>query len=194
MRAMIFGLCGMALAALLCAAELRQSQRPAEASDIKLLSKARKNLPTPREKEINRQKGDLESAAAAALNAGDFAGAETEARQALSWGSGSGRGREALAASLYAQGKTDEALQAYEVMADNTQLPYLDEGDLVRRYSNFFANVPRPADLEAAIHIGLGLTMNGGDFHGTYQDRARQALTHFQRAVALEPGDALRYD
>jgi Tfp pilus assembly protein PilF len=60
----------------------------------------------------------LDKAAAAALDADDYAEAEADARKVISLGPDSGVAQEVLASALYAQGKTQEALQAYKVMAD----------------------------------------------------------------------------
>ncbi len=156
----------------------------------------------------------------AAMDVGDFAIAEADARQAVALDVGWAKGEELLAASLYAQGKMQEALEVYKAIDDSNgafprnELPYaqlllqtgqwkqavaaynkalllLDFGDLVRANSNFSPDVPQPTELAAAIQVGLGLTMNGGDFHGTYQARTQQAMSHFQKALALEPDNAL---
>ncbi len=60
----------------------------------------------------------LDTMAAAALDAGQYEEAETDARQSISIYHGSGVARKLLAQSLNAQGKTQEALEAYKVMAD----------------------------------------------------------------------------
>jgi len=169
---------------------------------------------------IAAQVQELDDDAVVALDAGQYAIVETKARRSVALDVGSGKGEELLAASLYAQGKTQEALEAYKAIDDangafpRNELPYaqlllqtghwqqavaaynkslrlLDFGDLVRTNSNFSSDVPQPTELAAAIHIGMGLTMNGGDFHGTYQARTEQALSHFQKALALEPDNGL---
>jgi tetratricopeptide (TPR) repeat protein len=169
---------------------------------------------------ITTQVLELIDDATAAMNAGQYADAEVDARQAVSLDAGWGNGEELLAASLYAQGKTQEALQQYQTVVEHydqqprNELPYaqlllqtghwqqavaaynkalssLGSGDLVRANSNFSPNVPQPTQLAAAIHIAMGLTMEGGDFHGTYQARTEQAMAHFQKALALEPANGL---
>ena len=65
---------------------------------------------------IFRQSYILSRTAADSLHAGQAAQAEAEARQAISMNALNGVGLEVLAASLYAQGKTPEALQAYHVL------------------------------------------------------------------------------
>ena len=163
---------------------------------------------------------DLDDDAVAAMNAGQYAAAEEDARQSIAIGPDSGVAQDVLAASLYTQGKMQEALEVYKAIDDendafpHNQLPYaqlllqtghwkqavaaynkalrlLDFGDLVRANSNFSPDVPQPTELAAAIQVGMGLTMSGGDFHGTYQARTQQAMSHFQKALALEPDNAL---
>lgn len=162
----------------------------------------------------------LDQAASAAQEAGDYAEAETYSKQSVALGIASGRGQEILAAALDAQGKTQEALQAYKVLSDernvepftqlpyarllletgqwaqaaeayNKQLPYLSNGDLVQASGAFSPDLPRPIDLAAAIHIGLGLTTGWRGYHGTYQDSVKQEQQQFQQAVALEPKSSL---
>ena len=170
--------------------------------------------------EVRRvQIGRLDQAAAAALDAGNFTEAEADARQSVSLGVASGLGQEYLAQSLDAQGKTQEALQAYRITANeegnfprnmlpyallllktgqwaqaavayNKQLPYLTEGALMMANSNFSADVPEPQELETAIHIGLGLT---GDFRGHHWKRGPgdPTLSEFHKALALAPASPL---
>jgi tetratricopeptide (TPR) repeat protein len=177
-------------------------------------------VPASRERAIGLQIWRLDQAASTAQQAGDYADAEADASQSVSLGIASGRGQEILAASLDAQGKTQEALQAYKVLADegnvepfnelpyarllletghwkqaveayNTQLPYLSNADLVQARGPFSPNVPRPTDLAAAIHIGLGLTTGWRGYHGTYQDSVKQEQQQFQQAAVLEPKSPL---
>lgn len=60
----------------------------------------------------------LDMVAAKALDAGQYAEAEDDARQSISLGPDSGMAPEILASALNAQGKTQEALEAYRQMAD----------------------------------------------------------------------------
>ena len=176
--------------------------------------------PSPQEQAIDTEIEQLDNAASAALDAGRCTDAEIDAREALSLGQDSGVSRQTLAASLYIQGKNEEALQEYQVMASQgynpprvwlpyallllksgqwaqavaafqQAMPMLSDGELVRANSDFSANNPRQTELATAIHISMGLTMDGGDFHGSYQARAEQALSHFQQAVTLEPDSPL---
>lgn len=168
------------------------------------------------------QRASLDSAAEAAQKAGDYAEAEIDARQALSLMKGDSQAQEILPAALDAQGKTDEALQAYKVLYDggdvtpynqlpyarlllktgnwaqavqvyNKQLPYLSNGDLMQMHSDFSPDVPRQSDLATAIHVGMGLELGWRGYHGTYQERIKQAQGQFQQAVALEPNSSLAH-
>lgn len=176
---------------------------------------------TPKMRADFLQRIALDGAAQLALNEGDYARAETNARQALSMMRGDSEAPEILAAALDAQGKTQEALQAYKTLHDegavtpvdelpyarllletghwaqaveayNKQLPY-SEGDLMQAHSDFSPDVPRPTDLAAAIHIGMGLELGWRGYHGTYQERVKQAQGELQQAVALEPTSSLAH-
>lgn len=173
-----------------------------------------------KEKAIGLQIWRLDQAASTAQQEGDNADAEADARRSVSLGVASGRGQEILAAALDAQGKKEEALQAYKVLADegdvkpfnelpyarllletghweqaveayNKQLPYISNGDLVQASGDFSPNAPRPTDLAVAIHIGLGLTTGWRGYHGTYQDSVRQEQQQFQQALSLAPRSSL---
>lgn len=79
----------------------------------------RRNPPlTPEGKAILARKNRLTADAAAALDAGRYEEAEAAARQAMSLASDSGVNQEVLASALEAQGRTEEALWAYQQMAD----------------------------------------------------------------------------
>jgi tetratricopeptide (TPR) repeat protein len=160
----------------------------------------------------------LGKAAAAALDDGQYAEAEADAREALSLGQDSGMAQEILASALNAQGRTDEALQAYQVMADrgsvypsdllpyallllktghyakavvayNKQLPRLGEGDLMRANSHFSPAVYDPVGLETAIHLALSLTDQTDTWGGHSQDA--KVLAEVRQALALTPNSAL---
>ncbi|MBV9850893.1 MAG: hypothetical protein JO250_14570 [Armatimonadetes bacterium] len=163
----------------------------------------------------------LDQTAWAALDAGNYAEAEADARQSVTLGIASGLGQELLAQALYAQGKDAEALQVYQAIADaggvfprnmlpyallllkagqwaqavaayNKQLPYLSDGDMMLAHSHFSPDAPQPQELEAAIHIGLGLT---GDFRGNHWNRGvgDPTASEFRKALALEPDSALAH-
>lgn len=73
---------------------------------------------TPQEIRWIHRQGALARAAAAALDAGRYEEAEADARQSLALGVDSGLAQEILASALNAQGRTQEALEAYQQMAD----------------------------------------------------------------------------
>lgn len=161
----------------------------------------------------------LDQASAAALDAGQYAEAEADARQSLSIGYDSGLAQELLASALNAQGKKQEALEAYKEMADlgndhprnllpyallllnsgqwaqavaayNKALPTLADGKLVRANSHFSSDVLEPAALGTAIHIALGLTYNWSDSWGRHQQNDK-ALSEYTKALKLAPNSDL---
>lgn len=175
---------------------------------------------TPRQKAAYHKTGMLAHAATKAMQAGDYAEAEADARASLASGPDAGFAEETLAAALDAQGKSQEALQAYKeianeggndprnllpyallslragnwpqaVLAYNKALPLLDDGDMVRRNSHFSVSVPQSRALLAALHTALGLQADWRGYHGAYQGYLEQSLLHFQQAAALEPGSPL---
>ena len=177
---------------------------------------------TPAQKARHNLVGQLDEAAKEAINSGNYVEAEADARRSMATGSDSGLAQETLAAALYAQGKDQEALQVYQeiahggayaagnewpyamlllkagrwaqaVEAYKTALQLGGDVDVLRANSDFSSTLPQTQELAAAIHIGMAMTMAGGDFHGTYQERCQQALAHFQRALALEPDSALAH-
>ncbi len=174
---------------------------------------------TVQEQARNVQQGQLEDAAAVALDVGEYAIAVDDAKQASSLGYGSGKAQELLAAALNAQGKTQEALQAYQVMAGmgwnpprvslpyalllletrhwaqavgsyNKALPLLSDGELMRANSHFSPAVLEPAALGTAIHIALGLTYNSSDSWGGHQQNDK-ALSEYTKALQLAPNSDL---
>lgn len=174
---------------------------------------------TPEQQATLEEIGQLDQDAAAALDAGQYAEAEADARQSLSIGHDSGLAQELLASALNAQGKKQEALEAYKEMADQGNdhprnlLPYallllnsghwapavaaynkalltLADGKLVRANSHFFPNVLEPAALGTAIHIALGLTYNWSDSWGRHQQNDK-ALSEYTKALQLAPNSDL---
>lgn len=83
---------------------------------------------TPAEKAKELEMYRLAKSAAAALDAGEYAKAEADARKSLSLGIGSGLSQKLLGQALYAQGKTEEALKVYKTMFDERDY---DPGDLL---------------------------------------------------------------
>lgn len=156
--------------------------------------------------------------AAAALDAGQYAEAEADARQSMAAGPDSGIAQELLAAALDGQGKTQEALKVYArtqndggrqarnilpyallllktghwaqaVTAYNKARPFAD-GTLISAKSHFSPAVPRPRDLETAIHTALGLSYGSEASWGRHL-QIDKALSEHKQALALEPNSAL---
>ncbi len=176
--------------------------------------------PTPAFRAMFHKTAVLTRAATKAMDSGDYAEAEADARAAMAIGFNGSFADETLAAALDAQGKTQEALQAYKAMAGegdvfprnllpyarlllktgnypqavwayNKALPLIDNGELIRKSGGFPQSTPRPTELAAAIQTALGLQMDWPGYHGTYQEAIVQAQTHFQQALALEPNSPL---
>lgn len=161
----------------------------------------------------------LNNKARTALGEGNYADAEDYARQSVALGIGSGFGQKLLAEALYDQGKYDEALPVYKAISDeqetapryelpyallllktgqwaqavtvySTTLPFLNDGKLLRSHNQFSLSTPRTKDLATAIHIGLGTQyLNSADWAG--QPQNEKAMSHFQKALALEPNSSL---
>lgn len=163
------------------------------------------------------EKWRLDQAALAALDQGQYTEAEADARQSISVGQDSGLAQEFLAASLNAQGKTQEALQAYKVISDaggafpRNQVPYArlllnsgqwaqavtaynktlpDLGDMLQANSHFSAGVPQPKGLAVALHIAQGLTYIGDAGWGSHS-RHEEAMAEFDQALRLAPDSPL---
>jgi tetratricopeptide (TPR) repeat protein len=171
---------------------------------------------TPAEKEAFRQIAKLQDEAAKALSAGRYQIAEADARQALSLGQNTGVANQILAEALMAQGKDEEAMQEYAVVAHfchpndllpyalllmkagrwteavdayNKALPYLSEGNTVREFSNITVASPHPL-VEAYIHIALGLTYSWGNDEAENPE-ATKSLVELRQAIKLAPDSAL---
>ncbi len=173
---------------------------------------------TPAQKAAEDEKWRLDQAALAALDAGRYAEAEADARQSISIGPDCGLAQEFLASALNAQGRTQEALQAYKVIADrggdfprnlvpyavlllktgqwaqaatiyNKMLPYLSEGNIARANSYFSPDVPQPKELTVALHIAQGLTYGEGTWGGHV--RNEEAMQEFDQALRLAPDSPL---
>ncbi len=174
---------------------------------------------TPAEVAALKEQNSLDDAAAASLDAGQYADAEEDARQSIAIGQDSGVAQEVLAAALDAQGKSQEALEVYQQMAflggDHARnlLPYallslkaghwteavtaynkalsdLSDGNLVRANSHFSPDVPQPKELETALHIALGLTYSYSATWGKHS-QVDKATSEYKKAVALEPDSPL---
>ena len=167
-----------------------------------------------------RKAGMLAEAATTAMQSGDYAEAEANARAAVATGYDAGDGQEVLAAALDAQGKSQEALQAYKEIANeggneprnllpyallllkagdarqaalvyNKALPLIDNGELMRKNGGFSQNAPQSQELAAAIHTALGLQSDWRGYHDAHQGYLQQSLVHFQQAIGLEPSSPL---
>lgn len=172
---------------------------------------------TPEEEAVMQKAVTLTHDAASSLHAGRSAQAEKEARQALALGKDSGESEEVLAAALDAQGKDQEALHAYRVMVVDEEAQYprvlfpyallllksgqweqavtvynrgiaqLSPQDILRANSHFSPDVPEPAALAVAIHIGRGVMYNAGsDWAG--EDQHKEMMAEFGKALQLAPG------
>lgn len=174
---------------------------------------------TPALKAREDKKWRLDQAAIAALDTGEYAEAEDDARQSIAVGQDSGLAQEVLASSLNAQGRTQEALQAYKVIADgggafsrnlvpyarlllesgqwaqaviayNTALTDLSFGEMMKANSRFSAEVPQPRELAVALHIAQGLVYASGDNLGT-RSKHEEGMREFAQALKLQPNSAL---
>jgi len=174
---------------------------------------------SPKAAALLNQSEQLNHDAAAALHAGQYAVAEADVRQAMSLSPLDGVGEEILAAALDAQGKNEEAIQAYGKMVNsgvrfprillpysllllksgrwmqaaavyNMALPNLAQGKLMQANSHFSAAEPDLASLEVALHIAKGVTFTGAeDWAGEHQDI--EAMTEFKKALQLAPNSDL---
>ena len=175
--------------------------------------------PTPEQQAIMDKTAQLVHDAAASLHAGQYAQAEKEARQALALDKNFPVTEEILAAALDAQGKTQEALQAYQTVVEQYDkqmvnlLPYsllllksgqwkqavtvynqaisqLSEKDLLRANSHFSPDVPEPAALTVALHIARGVIFNAqSDWAGEGQHK--EMMAEFGKALQLAPDSDL---
>jgi len=179
--------------------------------------------PTAVEQAAEQEATRLRHEADQALISGNYAEAESKARQAIAADSFTGLlARQPLALALLWQGKDDEAFQTYQSMAvgggndPRVFVPYalllikqgrLTEavsaynqpllahgsigGDLLHTYLQFSTdNLPQANDLEAALHLHLGIIYSSVLVAGTYSPNDR-ALVEFQRALALMPNSGL---
>ncbi len=170
---------------------------------------------TPEEQALSIRIGLLDSAAAEALDAGQYNVAENEARQVLALGQDSGIAQEVLAAALNAEGKQQEALQAYQVLATegtdkprnllpyallllktgqyasavaayNKALPLVAEGDVLEAKGSFSGDTSQSADFLVALHVALGLTAYGAcDWTGRVHPD--KAMQELTTALQLAP-------
>ncbi len=175
---------------------------------------------TQEEHEQFRQNFLLSQTAAVDLHAGRSAQAEAEAREAASANPLNGVAEEVLAAALDAQGKDQEALQAYHKMVVDEKSDHLRDllsyaqlllkagqwgqavavynqilsppgaGDFARANSRFSPDVPEPAALAVALHIILGQEY-GGQPDWAGESQNTEAMAEYAKALQLAPNDAL---
>ena len=158
----------------------------------------------------------LEKSAVAYMKVGNYPAAEFDANQAIDTGHGLGTGEEIIAAICVLEGRTQEAQSMYEhlvedegsneprnllpyallelksgnwntaVNAYNEALPLVSEGRLLVAHSSFSPLVVRNSDLEAALHLALGLTYSSGEFTACHS-ATDQALSEYKKALSLKP-------
>lgn len=176
-------------------------------------------IPLPQAQQAARESLFLARTAAASQHAGNYVQAEVEARQAMSTEILPGVAEEVLAAALDAQGKEQEALEAYRLIINqvdrqprnlipyarlllrsgqweqavtvyNASLPRLAEGEIMRANSHFSPDVPEPAALAVALHIAQGLTYKAGD-DWAGESQHKEMMAEFGKALQLAPDSDL---
>jgi tetratricopeptide (TPR) repeat protein len=176
---------------------------------------------TPRQKAAHREVADLDREAAEAFDVGQYGEAEADTRKALSMGQDSGMGGQILAEALDAQGKTDEALAAYQMLVnqgcDDTgsllrysllllktghwahavavyhRIRTPSGGGMWERSNGLFSpDVPQPRQLATAIHISLGINY-GWLYSWGGHAQTDKAMAEFHQALALTPNSAMAY-
>lgn len=189
--------------------------QPAQAQNVE-----HRRIPIkPEVQEAARQSYLLARIAADDLHAGRYAQAEAEAREATAMNFSPGVGQEVLAAALDAQGKDQEALQAYQFVVEHVDgqprnlLPYaqlllksgqweqavtvynkaisrFSEEEPVRTNSRFSSDVPEPTSLTIALHIARGLTYTGVSGWAS-EPQNKEAMGEYGKALQLAPDNAL---
>ena len=160
----------------------------------------------------------LDTVGFAVLHAGHPREAESYARQVLSLSQNTDLlAQELLASALKAQEKTQEALHAYKTLADqggafprnivsyaslllksgqwsqaviayNSLLPYLLEGDLLRSSFTFLVALPKEKEMELALHIAQGLIHIGDPgWGGSLPNKNEGAMNEFSKALNVAP-------
>ncbi len=174
---------------------------------------------TPALKARQDEKWRLDQAAKTALDVGDYAEEEANARQSLALGVGSGLCQDLLAQALYSQGKNQEAFQVYKTISDqggdfarnlipyavlslkaghwveavnayNKALPSLSFGSVMVAGSHFSPDVPQPKELAVALHVAQGLTYEGEPGWGSHP-RHEEAMRELDQALRLAPNSAV---
>ena len=208
----LFAFCTAALVAQSVAAD------PAPPKPKPVISRGLTLRPTTPEEDAHyEQVYDISQAGKTALKAKNFAIAEEDFREILS--DNGGYAYFGLAEALTGEGKTEEALHAYQQLFDphigitmggsyfpkmrleyafllnqtgqwdkaidyyEKALPDLPSGTLPKVDVQFVTDTPQPRELEAAIHVALGLLNNfGGE-----ADSNVKAMQEYQKALQLEP-------
>ena len=154
--------------------------------------------------------GQLDQIATSAVKAKNYAAAEAAARKSLAAGSDSGIAQEVLACALNAEGKTQEALQAYKTLSDedsNTpriRVPYAalllkmghwaqavaiynqvlpELGEPLLSASHFSAAMPQPKELALTLLLAQGAV----DDNGAVWSTPEKAMGEFTEARRLAP-------
>ncbi len=173
-------------------AAMAQSQ---QSFPFKAKNGSHKSPMTPERKANEAEKYRLGMAAGAALDAQNYEEAEADARQSIALGQDSGLAREFLAEALYAQGKTEEAFQAYKDLWDVGE----ENSDLLLPYSLMLLKSGHWAQAVTVFNkatIFTGSSAIGGKeaFHSVYghfspsvpQPRQLAAAIHVAWGVADE--------
>lgn len=143
----------------------------------------------------------MASTAAADLHAGHYALSENEAREALAIDATNGVADEVLAAALEAQGKDQEALQAYRVMVVDQKasyprvlLPYaqllLKSGQWTQAVAIYNQVLPRLPDVgphpeTPVVHDGDQITTNSHFSPDVPEPAALATALHIARGMVL---------
>lgn len=210
---------GAAVAFSLCATGYALGQIHQQTYPATDLASGRTIRPlTPQEKAKMDQEWRLSQAAIAAQDAGDYAEEEADAQASIAIGQDSGLAQELLAYALNAQGKDQEAIQAYKVIADgggefprnmipyarlllksghyaeaaaayNKTLPSLPYSNVVQVSGPFSLNMPQPKKLDTALHVAQGLACLEGGF-GRRSQR-EEAMKEFNLALQQQPNSVV---
>ena len=173
--------------------------------------------PTSRQLTMMEQSGFLQQTAEQALNAGNYADAEAEARDALSIDRQALLAPRILAEALDAQGKSQEALKQYQMIADagteapRELLPYalllLNAGQwkqAVAAYDKAILHLPASfiapqnaaglkfnANDEQQTALTVAIYLGEGIDENSLGERRVKAYRDYEKALKLEPDSLL---